>query len=802
MRNFDNWNRYLDNDNKPLHGCVMFNVKDGNTVAPIYDSDGTDLDNPILTDEYGRTQHQVFVDVDVIAYFYKYIGNGNFQSLRSQDIDISDDSLWSLQFTAENINDILAHITGDSAMCVGTIDELRNLNVEDVPEVCGNKVITLLGYNEVGDKEPINYVWVANSAENDDNGAIIQGPALTGRWIMVKPTEHCDSRHYGIFPQNTTNFSSDTSRMEQWITYCNAVNLRPYFSAKGDYKYYKYNNLSFTIPIVDIAKDVTFIDNGTSNIWSTEFNGDPYFLNHNTKLNTKEVKTSWGAYLYISPKHVIVDNNDLFFNTTLANCEVDIDVSCDKVCNFTNCTVNLNKALTSISAFSNCIINSKNNISSGCHFVNCQLSEDMFYGSPYIHVDGNCIADFNDFQHKELMWLRIKDQQAQVNYDWEGRLTTQNPWENVVDSDRWLINYKGTNVNAVLKESTSPHTYYLENCAGTITLEGKAANTYRFKNCEMVVKFANGYNTGCTLIAQDSIINISQDRINLNNLNLQNSTVIGTGSFDAVYAAIYNSVQNVNIYSGYCDMKDSNVGPNVEIQVYGIDQETSITVDTDPSATGTHPIYTVNRIISGNFINNFVNGMIEIGTIDSNDPHATILDLVRGLTIKDNVGLSVNPIKVNVSLSSAYDNYNIYTYKDNTGTMGFVNNTSAPVLYSIDDAHPSGVTPIYGNTGAYIYTLVNHPDAYACRIRLFTIGTVNINTKVQVYMNTMARGLGAAGGLSVFLTDAVTSSSNYRSVKKTYGVPYTWDVLNMPLCAGLYNFHLDGDIAYFTIEQV
>ena len=35
MRNFDNWSRYLDNDNKPLHGCVQFMVKDGNTVAPI-----------------------------------------------------------------------------------------------------------------------------------------------------------------------------------------------------------------------------------------------------------------------------------------------------------------------------------------------------------------------------------------------------------------------------------------------------------------------------------------------------------------------------------------------------------------------------------------------------------------------------------------------------------------------------------------------------------------------------------------------------------------------------------------------
>ena len=134
--------------------------------------------------------------------------------------------------------------------------------------------------------------------------------------------------------------------------------------------------------------------------------------------------------------------------------------------------------------------------------------------------------------------------------------------------------------------------------------------------------------------------------------------------------------------------------------------------------------------------------------------------------------------------------------------MSFVNDTSAPVIYPIDDAHPSGVSPMTGNQGAYIYTLPTHPNDYACRIRLFTIGTININVRVQVYMNTMARGLGAAGGLSVFLTNTVTSSSNYRSVKKTYGVPYTWDVLNMPLCAGLYDFYLAGDTAYFTIEQV
>lgn len=800
MRNFDLHNRYLDNNSKPLHGCVMFNVKDGNTVAPIYDADGTPLDNPQITDEFGRTQHQVFIDVDVVAYFYKYIGTGNFNTIRSQDIDINDDTLWALQYTCENINDILAHITGDSAMCVATISALRNLDINTVPEVAGIKVITLLGYDEPGDKEPVNYIWYPSLTDNDDNGSIIQGPNLTGRWVMVKPTEHCDSRHYGIFPRNTTNFTSDTSRIEQWITYCNSVNLRPYFSAKGDYKYYKYNNLSFTIPVVDVAKDVTFIDNGSSCIWSTEFNGDPYFLNHNTKLNSKEVKTSWGAYIYISPKHVVVDDNDLFFNTTLSNCEVDIDVSCNQVCNFNNCTVNVNKSFNSISAFSNCIINSKNMINSGCHFVNCKLTEDMFYGSPYIHVDGNCIADFDDFEHKELMWLRIKEQQQQINYDWKGRLTSQDPWEGVVDTDRWLINYKGINADAVLKESDNAHTYLLENCAGTITLQGKAANTYRFKNCEMVVKFANGYNEGCTIIAQDSTINISQDRIKLANLNAQNTALIGTGSIDTVNADIYNSVQNINIYSGYCNMKDSNIGPNVVIQVYGIDQEDTIVVDTDPSATGSHVTYNVNRIISGNFVNNFVNGTIEIGTFDSQEPHFTIVDLVRGMTIKDNIGLGVTPIVVHRSFSSQYDNYNIYTYQGNTGTMVMRTNDITGVIAGSEAGNEAHYTKMWNQSGVYGMTNTTAlPDSYLFTTNLFTIGTRNVTVMIQVEHSGMMAGLGADVGVTVPLYSEGTYYQ--KSMTKSAGGQFEWRIQNLPLFVGM-SSEAEGEQIKFNIVQI
>ena len=791
MRNFDNWLRYKDNNNKPLHGCVMFNVKDGNTVAPIYDSDGTALDNPILTDEYGRTEHQVFIDTDVVAYFYKYIGDGTWTN--QHDIDISDDTKWSLQYTSENINETQFELTSTAAMCVNTITELRALDVNLVPSVNGYKVVTLLGYNACGDKEPINYIWYSSSEDNDDNGAVIQSNGLlTGRWKMVKPTEHCDSRHYGIFPRNTTNFAGDTARLVQWIDYCNAVNVKPYFSAKGDYKYYKYNNLSFTTPVIDVAKNVTFIDIGTSNIWTTEINGDPLFMNHATNLNAKFVKTSWGAYLFINPKHVVVDNDDYFYNTTLSSCVVDLDVNTDKVCSFTKCTVNLNKALGSISTFTDCIINSKNNISAGCYFVNCKLTEDMFYGTPFIHVDANCIADFNDFEHKQLMWLRIKDQQQQVNYDWEGLLTAQNPWENVVDSDRWLLNYKTTNANATLKESTSPHTYYIENCAGALTLQGKAANTYVFKNCEMTVTIANDAVTGCSIRLQDSTINVAQDRIRLANLNGQNSNITGTGSFDTDNAFLYNTVVNADVHCGYCDVKDCNIGNT--IQIYGVNQPDEITVYTNPEATGT--VYHVNRVISGNLVNNFIAGNIEIGTINAQDPHATIVDLVRGLTIKDNVGLSVEPITVHRSLSSQYDEYNIYTYQGNTGTMAMVTNGIVGTIAAMGYTSGPGVLAEI-NAGAPYYgaTCINY-DKYFCEVQLFTIGTVNVVTKILVEaLNSTEGKLNQMHPGGIFTSSSVNTVTTYPApdnevpsdISKSSTNQFSWYLRNFIVGGGNFN---------------
>jgi len=793
-RNFDNWNRYLDNDSKPLHGCVMFNVKDGNTVAPIYDADGTALDNPIITDEYGRTQHQVFIDTDVTAYFYKYIGTGSYTSYRSQDIDINDDAIWDLQYTSENVNDILAHITSDTVIAVSSISALRNIDIDTIPEINGYKIVTLLGYDEPGDKEPVNYVWYPSLTDNDDNGSIIQGPELTGRWKLVKPTEHCDCRHFGIFAKNTTNFVGDTARMEQWIAYCNSARIKPYFSAEGDYRYYRYNNLSFTIPQIDVAKGVVFLDTGTSNIWTTEINGNPYFYNHSTNLNAKEVKTSWGAYMFISPKHVVVDDAANFYNTAINNATVDIDVPVTAACAFTNSRVNINATFSGISTFTNCIVNSKNEITSGCTFYNCKLTEDMFYGSPLINVDINCIADFNDFEHKLGMWKRIKSQQGMVNYDWEGLLTSESPWASAVESDRWLINYKSTSANAVMEEGDNAHAYFLENCSGTLKLQGKAANTYIFKNCDMTITFESGYNEGCSIRCVDSTLNVSQSRIKLVALNCQGGVLTGTGSFDVVNAYLYNTVQDVPVYAGYADVKDSNIDST--FQVYGLDGY-DIPVTGEGSASGT--VYHVHRVISGNFVNNFVNGQIEIGTVDSQDPHIALIDLVRGLNITNNQGIAVTPIKVNRSATSIYDQYNIYTYKNNTGTMEM--SSLKDVILTAVGYTPGSMNTLYLNSSDSVlkaivcYTEAGDPTL---DVKLFSIGTLNVSVDVRIEFTGSAPDY-FIGSNCIWVSSGAVNRRNINYAGTTS--QFHWQVFNAMFGTALIE-HAANMPSYVKVVQV
>lgn len=351
-RNLDNWNRYLDNNGKILYGCIQVMVKDGNTVSDIYDRDGVALSNPQLTDNFGRSGHQIFINNDVVAYFFKYIGNGTLVEEQELGIDTSDQTKWNLQYTIENQFGFSFDLTSDTVFCIPTMDALRATDPDNIPEVGGVKVITLLGYNKVGDKEPINYVWNPTSYQPDDNGSSIQSNNhLTGRWIMVKPSEHCDSKHFGIFPQMSDSiYEYQTLRINALFDYCNTADIRPYFNGTYAKKYFAYTNLSVILKDkIDVSYDTVFIDDGTNQISAPGFNGNPFFKNHNTKLVMKEIKTSWNPKANSEYTNVIIDSSPIDMRSW-TNKTVTIDVFSSGLifngCNFKEINDKISRTIT------------------------------------------------------------------------------------------------------------------------------------------------------------------------------------------------------------------------------------------------------------------------------------------------------------------------------------------------------------------------------------------------------------------------------------------------------------------------
>lgn len=794
-RSWDNWNKYTDNDNKPLHGCIMFMVNLGNTVAPIYDKDGTPLNNPQLTDVYGRTQHQVFIEEDVIAYYYKYIGNGLWYT--EQNIDPSDNSKWQLQYTSKSELFINIENESNSTYAVNNIEDLRNINVANVPSVNGYKIITLMGYNVSGDKEPINYIWNSESTEPDDGGAIIATDLIKGRWIMVTPTEHLDVRHYGVFPSNSQNMLDQTLAIQYALIYANNHGLRLFFDTLTNtqsYHYYKLTNITLNpINQIDLAKGVTFIDTDVTihSQQSIAFNNDPYFLNGDTTLYSNYAKASWNIKALNKANTnecgtYIIDSNS---SSTTVKSFQDWNVVVNT--NITGYTFNLcnisGVGLIDTTSFTSCNLDVIGTLGSNCTFNNCKLTERMFNGTPTPQVvNSSCTVDIDDFTNKIEYWMYLITLQNKANIDFRNHAIPENLTIRTVNANRTYSNFLGNGTN-IFDEAGVSHTYTFNNCTGDINLKANwDNNTYIFNNCNCNVSVNESFvSRPMTIQSNNSSINFTQDLTNAtiiakssnitvqNNykeLNLRDSTLTSIGTVNVGVFTSYNSIILAGLNGVYNSfIKDSQINKDI----------------TTTDNNGKVICY---------YDNNIFNARLTIQASTANS-------IVQG-TWTNNTSSESTPITIDRTNIDLDDTHHSYIYKNNTGTMEFNNKVTCDVFSSLSDSVPSAVVPMTDGKGAYISTLATYPDAYACRINLFTIGTTNVVVNARTVVNTMASGLGSTGGLNVFLTDTVESSTNYPSMKKYDAYTFSWNVQNMPVCAGHFNFQLAGDTLTFEINQI
>ena len=665
MRTWDNWNRYFDNNNKPLHGCIQFMVKDGNTVAPIYDVDGTALGNPIITDIYGRTLHQVCIDEDVVAYFYKYVGNGIWSS--ELDIDTSDTSKWALQYTSESDLYVDINNEGRSSFAVMNIEELRDLNANDVMSIDGVKIVTLMGYNEAGDKEPINYIWNTESTEPDDGGAVIATDLIKGRWIMVCPTEHLDVRHYGVFPSDSQNMLDQTLAIQYALVYANNHGLRLFFDTLTNtqyYHYYKITNITLNpVNQIDLAKGVIFIDDDVTihSQQTNAFRNDPYFLNGDTTLYSNYAKSSWNIKALSKSKlneeatYIIDDNAHSTSVNTLQGWNVDVEQNITGY-TFTQCNVYGSGLITS-TTFTTCQLNMNGTVGDYCNFANCKLNEYIFNGSPSIGTVTNCIFDIDDFVHKVNLWNVIYiDQYSEPNIDFKNvTIPTDFGVYGQYNSDRTYSNFIGTSSTGhEFGDGMGDYTYTFKNVSGNIVLDGNGNNTYVFENSNVKLTF-NIYGYRYNIIIKDSTVVIDED--------LPNATIIANSSnvtlknyYDTVSikdSSLFGDVANRRLicsnFSAYSSIVNQEVSaPNILYKdsqinkdIYSTNDGTSIITYIDNSIWND-----IQQHISSNTANTIINGVWT-----------------------NNNATKVNPIDLDMTNLINDDSQHNYTYENNTGTF-------------------------------------------------------------------------------------------------------------------------------------
>lgn len=641
-RQFDLWNRYKDNNGNPLHGAVQFNVKDGNTPAPIFSRDGTALNNPILTDIYGRTAQQVFIKADVTAYFYKYIGQGSFENLPANGINVNDPSLWALQFSCDNVFSGEQHIVTDSAPNIGTIAELRSTDIDTIGETDGEKVITLLGYNEIGDKEPINYIWDAESQVNDNGGSVIKNDDLiTGRWIMVQPTEHCDSRHFGIFPQDSSNCEDQSYGITKLFEYCLEKDIRPFFNGSEDFRWFKYHDINVQATVIDISDATRFNDSGSNTI-TGDWNGNPKFVNRATTITAKFVKTSWNPLSFAGYEKVIIDAFTPKIDFENAEVYVNVDVT--------------NKR------FTNCKIHSDEHIGSGCEMVECDITGQMFNAS--FDADGHiydCRYDIDDFKGKMDLYKVIRcTTDSNPFFDYRNYINVGMPYavcsaNEIINDSIYVDNLKNALTTLVeLEQIPSVQTITLEDSSGYYA--APTGTVLHLKSCVAKVKLTDGV----TLIAEDSTIDLDETVPEvLPTISLRNCTLTGPGSYRLANFSAYDSTIVTLISAQNTFLKGCQINSNYTlIPKAGIAQ----------TATYMGESVTVDQFIGGFIDSNIFNAKLIIDGQDTTADHV----LVDGLVIKDNRSNaeSINAWEIKRKGVMNSDRQNTYSFTGNTG--GFV----------------------------------------------------------------------------------------------------------------------------------
>ena len=422
MRNFDNRNSYHDNDGNLLHGRVRFLDLQKKALNVYADSDGnTTLGNVVYTDSVGRiAEPQVFLaDYDYIAVFEKYVGED------SMNVDNEQDS-WEYQFECLNMYKTFGkeNPNGGTLQVITNMEELRSLDPASVDSVYltdelgrillsaegkaivadesdheyadGQRIVSLMGCVDVGDKPTVNYVWDKNCIEEDNGGSVISVDGIErGRWILVPGFDYVDVRHFGVFPIQTMQSDIEQkARINLAKSYAESIGEQLYFPSTSTAMYYDVSGIS--VNNVTASKNSRFFcvsgNNATfTNVSEIYISSDEGF-DGNVYVYGKTLYTSFNAdqkeNVHLVPSEKIVLDTDLPYSLSLQDMNVEITFTQTYIRQFKNCVITGNGKL-------NCV---------WARFEKCHIYQDMFNPTMITGDEAwlnltfvNCNSDISDW---------------------------------------------------------------------------------------------------------------------------------------------------------------------------------------------------------------------------------------------------------------------------------------------------------------------------------------------------------------------------------------------------------------------
>lgn len=725
MRQFDNKNSWLDLDGKPLAGRVKFCRLHTTELENIYDNQGNLSDNPIFTNTIGQLNWQVFLadNKDYTVRFEKYVGNGDMTE---------DEDNWLFQYSCDNLWDIYGiNVDSTTFQLVNNITDLRALDPATITTRDNRKVVILGGYNNIGDKPQVMYIWNATSIENDNGGSVIKVSDIsTGRWELVNTfgANGIDVRHFGVFGADSIADATDIMSLQIGYanSYAQSIGLPLYFPANDGLTWYKINGLNLYGAIFAQETKV-FGKTGTSSTITVV--DDTSYLDVYTNADNKAVftitgpvvKTSWGK-----------NSTNCIFNPTYKLIIDSVINTSNK--SFSNIVIDCQYELVDHVSLSYCQINAVKKLGDYSTFVGCKLTESMFSDScdyNTLTVYESDIIDIEDFPTTSK-WLTLVTQNPAKPLDFQGRTVDSN-----CHVDWSTISLK----NAVFDNfSTFSAAIILDNCSGTLSIPNATVLSIS-NNSNVVISNAR-------LEMNDVVFDNSTVRLNYGvNMLIHNLTVKKTKFDDSVDKVL--DVDNLIA-------ENSQLYPYIMFTMNGsnctIEKSDITSVECNHVKPIIHDCYVYRKIIQHENASNNIDFEIVNNTFVE-DPYAVGHYLYSNTANAHVIGKWVNNTSMLPGHFITIDRTNIdsdeqthnYVYENNKGPnvlqkleanwsdiQIIMGTAGSPKVISFHQVGSTTNFPSRADFNGSMYRNDEHggghtnPDVYLTQFAMFTVGTRNI----------------------------------------------------------------------------